>query len=234
MKPRKIKSGSQSSSISVFTKIWKKRRWILSSIGFIVGIAVALYPTEIRGLVDDALGWGKHQFAKAPKVEVRRSLFNHEFLIVKSSMGKDSIIVWGNATTHQLLINVTNLEEDDLYVKSVELIDSSGSILLYRKGFPGGGELVKTAETKPLQAESPSLFGRDDLVKLFGKGNLRIRPKTNFKTFTYPLDCICFANGSELPNGRYLYILGKDTSCKDFELKDPNGLWNQGNPHVAE
>jgi hypothetical protein len=167
-------------------------------------------------------------FASKPRIEIKRSTFNNMFTLAKSSEQKDSIIVNGANTTHRLIVKITNTSDEELRINSFEVYDREKEELLFVKGVENGEALIITSKTKEFEVESPSLLGKDNIVRAIESGKLKLVVKSNFGSLTLPINCICFYNGQIFSNGKHLYSLGSDSNCLKFEYNDPEGAKASG------
>jgi hypothetical protein len=189
-----------------------------------VTFILGLYQAEIRRAIDKTYNLATHLFMKAPSVVITRSLFNNTFELVKSSQGRDSIVLTGANVTHQIWASVSNLTDEELLLEAASVYDSEGKILLFERTFGEAGFRLPPSKVTLLKVESPSLLGKEWILRAIERGRLTLVLKTMFGKFSYPVDCICFAMAKIMPNGTYFYTIGKDSSCINFELYDPEGV----------
>ena len=222
------KSGELKKFFDLFNKPFGKiLLWIFI---FLLG----LYSPDIRKLIDEQIISVKHLFARAPSIEIRRSLFNNTFYFTKSTSLQDSIVLTGENVSYQLWARVKNNSDEELIVNNLGIESSRENMQVAKNEYGQLGTRVNPLDSVILKVETSSLLGQDDILRLIEKGKLMLVLNSNLGNVSKEIDCICFFNGQKMPNGKFLYTIGKDTNCIDFELNNPEGLKGTGNPEVTK
>ena len=242
MKSKNFGRTKSTNSRSILSFIRRNKREI--KIGVIVGIILLplgvlqfICQIPIQSLIEQSpkfVLFVKSLFATPPTIEIKRSLFNNMFSFVKSSKNIDSLVVTGVNTTYQVWVKVKNNSEEELFVKSLEVFDSQKRAQIAKTEYSELGAKIKPLSDAILKVETISLFGNDDALRWIEKGKLILMLNSNLGSVSREIYCICFFNGRKMPNGKFLYALGKDTNCVEFELNDPEGLKATGNPEVVQ
>lgn len=189
---------------------------------------MGLYSNDIRTFIDHRIGWTKLQFAAAPEITLSRSMFGHDFYVTKSSQGNDSIVVPENAaSTYQLIFSVKNMSEEDLYVKSVEVLNFEEIETLFERAISELDGHIPPEKMKLIKAESDYFSTmdsktRESMLTNVRRGKFKVRLHTNFRVYTQVVQSVWFHNGL-----RYS-ILGVDSNITDFEYNHPEGVKNLG------
>jgi hypothetical protein len=199
-------------------KIWKII-WAL-----LVLLVISPFQSDIRNFYLHQWLLMKFRFGDKPIITVLQSTFNNMFTLTKSHTSRDSIIVNGVNTTHKLGFRVRNISDEPLYIKYCSVYDPKQELILYSKAFKENDYFIASRDSSFIVMESPSLFGRDDLVRIIENGKLLLLVETNFGSLTQSINCVCLFNGQKMPNGKCLYTIGTDTSCIVFEYTDAEAI----------
>ncbi|MBI5215536.1 MAG: hypothetical protein HY960_07260 [Ignavibacteriae bacterium] len=232
-KKKKVKKPNNSNSVPIELEKRNQNKHaykvLVGIISIFFTITISLYSTELRGFVDSIFGWTRLQFATDPEMKVVRSMFGHDFSVIKSSLGKDSIVVpYEGATTYQIILHIKNLSEEELIIQNANIINDTENKVFLDLGVPqkiNDKDLInhlKYEETTYLRFEryinKIELSQRNELLKCIESANLKIQLQTNFKKYILAVNCIWFHNGD-----RYS-IIGTDTNIANFEYNDSEGV----------
>ncbi len=211
-------------------------KWIGKALAVILPILLSWYVPEIRASLDHLFGWTKNQFAARPEFTTKRSTFGHEFSVLKTSVGRDSIAILHNGeTTYQLVLSVYNMSDELLLIRDLSILDQNEEKILALKGIPLSGEKVEPEQHHLLKLESELInslpeSARTRLMRVISAGHIEVLISSNFRSYRHRINCVWFCIDSQYS------IMGTDSTVSDFENNDPEGLralgFLKGSPSV--
>jgi hypothetical protein len=169
-----------------------------------------------------------HWIKEPIRVDIIRSLVNHQFVLTKNLDGSiKEFKVSGSATTFQIKLRLTNNYEQPMLISSLLIYgrNSSEKITSTRPEIT-----LAPLESKEFDFPQVQLFGIQDtlIIPALLSGSLGLDVTTEYGVKSLELNCVCFS-GLIQPVNDHLFIVGKDSSCLKYEMENPDGVYKQTN-----